>query len=59
MTWFTREWWEYLLAKKDCTIPWRVVILCRARGHPSGVIWYNTGGLEPDMHCKNCYDDLG
>src|SRR3989304_4965642 len=32
---------------------------CRYRGHPAGVWWYNTGGLEPNMHCKNCGDDLG
>ena len=32
---------------------------CRMRGHPVGVWFYNVGGLEPDMHCKGCGEDLG
>lgn len=32
---------------------------CRARSHPYGVVWYNVGGLEPDMHCNGCGEDLG
>jgi hypothetical protein len=32
---------------------------CRLRGHPPGVRWYNPHGLEPDMHCQGCGDDLG
>ena len=31
---------------------------CRAKGHPAGVVWYSNG-LEPDMHCKGCGEDLG
>lgn len=31
---------------------------CRARNHPYGVGWYNVGGLEPDMHCQGCGEDL-
>lgn len=53
--WFTREWWAYLL---DGCRGWKH-FLCRARGHPCGVWWYNVGGLEPDMHCKDCGDHLG
>ena len=34
-------------------------LICRWRCHPYGVVWYNLNGLEPDMHCKNCGDDLG
>ena len=34
-------------------------VLCRLRGHPAGVWWFNPSGLEPDMHCRNCGDDLG
>lgn len=34
-------------------------IICRWRGHPCGVVWYNLGGYEPNMTCKNCGDDLG
>ena len=33
-------------------------IICRWNGHPAGVIWYNPEGLTPDMHCRNCGDDL-
>ena len=33
-------------------------LICRYKGHPYGVVWYNPNGLEPDMHCKNCGDDL-
>ena len=33
--------------------------LCRARNHPAGVYWYNVGGLEPDMQCRGCGEDLG
>lgn len=32
---------------------------CRARSHPYGVGWYNVGGLEPDMDCQGCGEDLG
>lgn len=67
MHWFTRSWWRYLFAP----VPrnrygffgrlrdrWTSFI-CRARGHPYGVVWYNPSGFEPDMTCKNCGDDLG
>jgi hypothetical protein len=50
---------KYLLSKKAEDYNWITVILCRLRGHPHGVIWYNANGLEPDMTCKNCGDDLG
>ncbi len=62
MKWFTLNWWKYLFEKREhCSkdIPMISVIICRARGHPCGVVWYNLNGLEPDMHCKNCGDDLG
>jgi hypothetical protein len=38
---------------------WIRIPLCRYRGHPAGVSWFNPGALEPDMRCKNCGDDLG
>jgi hypothetical protein len=61
MKWFTRSWWEYLLEKpKDpryCS--WYERIKCRMGGHKCGVWWHNLGGMEPDMHCKDCGDDLG
>lgn len=31
---------------------------CRRLGHPNGVVWY-TNDFEPDMHCKDCGEDLG
>ena len=48
------KWIKYLFQKP---ISLRAIV-CRAKGHPCGVWWYNVNGLEPDMHCKNCGDDL-
>jgi hypothetical protein len=31
---------------------------CRASGHRCGVFW-NSSGLEPDMRCVGCGEDLG
>ncbi len=31
---------------------------CRFRGHP-GIVFYNPGGFEPDMHCTRCGEDTG
>ena len=53
--WFRLEWWEYLL-KSPLSLR---AFWCRCRHHPFGVIWYNVSGLEPDMSCTNCGDDLG
>jgi len=33
------------------------IIFCRLRGHPNGVVWYSNG-MEPDMSCKDCGDEL-
>lgn len=32
-------------------------VICRFNRHPCGPIWYCYGD-EPDMHCRNCGDDL-
>jgi len=49
----------YLLHKpRPIDTPWPILIICRSRGHRDGVIWYNLSGLEPDMHCRNCGEDL-
>lgn len=32
---------------------------CRFRGHLSGEIFYNPGGLEPNHHCQDCGEDIG
>ena len=52
--WLNIEWYKYLFK------PWRgfKTLFCRFRGH-GDVIWFNSGGLEPDMRCKNCGEDLG
>jgi hypothetical protein len=34
-------------------------LFCRIRGHPHGPRWYNSGGIDPDMRCDNCGDDIG
>jgi len=57
--WFDLEWWKYLLSKKSSDYPRIVVLKCRGSGHKCGVVWYNPYGLEPNMTCKGCGDDLG
>lgn len=65
--WLHSEWWAYVLApirEAGCESEWRLVnrwnaLVCRWRGHPAGVWFYNPGGFEPDMHCKGCGDNLG
>lgn len=32
--------------------------VCRTVGH-ADVVWYDVNGLEPDMHCRRCGEDLG
>lgn len=58
---FSRAWWGYVFARpayrSDCG--WVVVIWCRIKGHPGGVVFYNPNGYEPDMTCNTCGDDLG
>jgi hypothetical protein len=54
-TWTSYSWWLYLLERPR---NWQRFI-CRIKGHPEGVRWYNVGGTEPDMRCKNCGDNLG
>jgi hypothetical protein len=56
---FNKTGRSYLFAPKDEDVSWPRVVWCRFRGHPYGVIWYNPNGMEPDMTCTNCYDDLG
>lgn len=53
--WLDPSWYRYIFK------PWKGlrVMWCRMRGHPCGVVWFNPGGLEPDMTCLNCEEDLG
>lgn len=53
--WFTLSWYQYLFQDNDGILN----IICRARQHPHGVVWYNTNGFEPNMCCKDCGEDLG
>lgn len=60
--WLTVGWWKYIFQPvgADEGFKFRLrVYLCRWRGHPYGVIFYNPSGLESDMTCRNCGDDLG
>jgi len=61
MKWLSINWWKYLFeAKSEYSSLGRIkTAICRARNHPEGVWWYNSDGVEPDMRCKNCGDDLG
>jgi hypothetical protein len=62
--WVDPWWWQYLLDNHDYRHPnliwpgW-TKFRCRIKGHPGGVWFFNAGGTEPDMTCKNCGDDLG
>ena len=58
MHWITLDWWKYLLEPPAPDISHWTAFWCRAKGH-AGVIFYNPWEMEPDMHCKNCHDDLG
>jgi hypothetical protein len=58
MKWLTLGWWRYLLGENNNEIGAIRTAICRARNHPCGV-WHFNLGLEPDMRCKNCNDDLG
>ena len=60
MIWFSLDWWKYLLEPKSSNdVSWFAVFNCRRKGHPCGVVYFNSTGLEPDMRCKDCGDDLG
>ena len=59
--WFSWNYWRYLLEGTNGMSPrkkWERVI-CRSKGHPNGVRWFNVNGMEPDMRCVDCDDDLG
>ncbi len=58
MRWFTLVWWQYLLEKPARGSSMFKAFFCRMLVHPAGVIYYNPIGLEPDMRCKNCGDEL-
>lgn len=49
---------KYLFSKKSPDYSWFRVLKCRIQGHKKGVIWYNVSGIEPDMTCRGCGDNL-
>jgi hypothetical protein len=66
---FYKEWWWRVVGRIQC-LPYFLsrpaddvsrwqAFWCRWRSHPHGVIYYNPNGYEPNMHCKDCGDDLG
>lgn len=58
---FYREWWVYVLDDSRADSDYGNYVTrcwCRANGHPCGVVWYSHG-LEPDMTCNGCGEDLG
>ena len=57
--WFSLWWWKYLFGPRHYDTRWYEAVLCRIKGHPNGPFWINPHALEPDMHCKECLDDLG
>lgn len=61
LKWFNISWYKYLFKKRNgySNIGWVKTIICRLKNHLYGVVWYNIDGLEPNMHCRNCGDDLG
>lgn len=54
---FHKDFRDWVLSKPQGDIGRLRTIICRLRAHPAGVKWY-CYGQEPDMHCKNCNDDL-
>lgn len=55
------ELYDYLFAARtyyNSEVSWIRLLICRYKGHPNGVIW-NSNGMEPNMHCKDCGDNLG
>ena len=62
-SYFTYPRWRYLITgnpekskyfKDEFSL---AKFFCRLKGH--GPVWWYSHGLEPDMHCKDCGDDLG
>ena len=58
--WFDKYWYQYLFAKFDDRkyCPWYTHLWCRMNGHPFGPWYFNANGFEPDMHCKECGDEI-
>jgi hypothetical protein len=65
MKWLSLQWYLYLIDFSDRQFAsWNLkekleCFMCRIKGHPKGVVFYNMSGFEPDMSCKTCGEDLG
>lgn len=59
MRWLSFLWYKYLFSNIPIDSNIFKSVVCRLQKHKCGVVWYNIGGVEPDMHCKNCGEDLG
>jgi hypothetical protein len=60
LKWLSISWYIYLFEKPFHSRNWSTRfsrLVCRVNGHP-GPVWTNMNGLEPDMHCKNCGEEL-
>lgn len=61
--WLSLSFWSYVLTSNKRNevglVNYFRSVKCRFKSHPCGVEWYNSIGLEPNMHCKNCGEDLG
>jgi len=59
--WFSSHWYRYLFSGFEDCYDFREVILriiCRIKGHPRGMIYFNPSGFEPDYRCKDCFEEL-
>ena len=61
LQWLCIDSWKYYFGGfKDLYFKQYIKrIICRFKGHPNGVIYYNPGGFEPNWCCKDCGEDLG
>lgn len=55
MKWLELSWYKYLF--NGCSGINNFI--CRIKGHPNGIVYYNVNAFEPDYHCIDCGEDLG
>ena len=59
LIWAAWGWIRYLFSRQyGGDRPTLRMIWCRAHGH-AGPVWFTLTGLEPDMTCKWCDEDMG
>ena len=52
-------WWKCLFRCRNHGYGYWRNVQCLIKGKHDPVIWYTSSGLEPDMRCQNCAEDLG